>query len=177
MEKMSRMMPPTPVAAPWYGSTADGWLWLSIRRATARSSPTSMTPAPSPGPDEHPRRFGGETAQMHLGRLVRAMLRPHHRVHRQFELGGVTAEQCDDVAELVVGEAELTVERRFVGHSWIVPADRIPQMRLPYNGKKKPNCRPKESRYAAEEDDRGTQEGARRRSDRRTFGQGVPRRN
>ena len=50
MEKMSRMIPPTPVAAPWCGSTADGWLWLSIRSATARSSPTSMTPAPSPGP-------------------------------------------------------------------------------------------------------------------------------
>src|SRR3954467_794322 len=50
MEKMSRMMPPTPVAAPWYGSTADGWLWLSMRTATASPSPTSMTPAPSPGP-------------------------------------------------------------------------------------------------------------------------------
>ena len=50
MEKMSRMIPPTPVAAPWYGSTADGWLWLSIRIATASPSPTSMTPAPSPGP-------------------------------------------------------------------------------------------------------------------------------
>ena len=50
IEKMSRMMPPTPVAAPWYGSTADGWLWLSMRSATASPSPTSMTPAPSPGP-------------------------------------------------------------------------------------------------------------------------------
>src|SRR5215207_3947341 len=50
IEKMSRMMPPTPVAAPWYGSTADGWLWLSMRTATAMPSPTSMTPAPSPGP-------------------------------------------------------------------------------------------------------------------------------
>ena len=35
MVKMSRWMPPTPVAAPWYGSTADGWLWLSILKATA----------------------------------------------------------------------------------------------------------------------------------------------
>ena len=50
IEKMSRMMPPTPVAAPWYGSTADGWLWLSMRTATARPSPMSTTPAPSPGP-------------------------------------------------------------------------------------------------------------------------------
>ncbi len=32
-------MPPTPVAAPWNGSTADGWLWLSTLSATARPSP------------------------------------------------------------------------------------------------------------------------------------------
>ncbi|CAB4823390.1 unannotated protein [freshwater metagenome] len=24
--KISRTIPPTPVAAPWYGSTKDGWL-------------------------------------------------------------------------------------------------------------------------------------------------------
>src|SRR5271156_6567318 len=43
-------MPPTPVAAPWYGSTADGWLCDSILNATASPSPTAMTPAFSPGP-------------------------------------------------------------------------------------------------------------------------------
>jgi hypothetical protein len=43
-------MPPTPVAAPWYGSTADGWLCDSILKATAQPSPTEMTPAFSPGP-------------------------------------------------------------------------------------------------------------------------------
>ena len=48
--KTSRRMPPTPVAAPWYGSTADGWLWLSILNATAHPSPTLITPAFSPGP-------------------------------------------------------------------------------------------------------------------------------
>jgi hypothetical protein len=36
MVKMSRRMPPTPVAAPWNGSTNDGWLWLSILK-TARA--------------------------------------------------------------------------------------------------------------------------------------------
>ena len=35
--KTSRRMPPTPVAAPWYGSTADGWLCDSILNATAES--------------------------------------------------------------------------------------------------------------------------------------------
>ncbi len=33
---------------------ADGWLWLSMRMATAMPSPASMTPAFSPGPDEDP---------------------------------------------------------------------------------------------------------------------------
>ncbi len=50
MVKMSRRMPPTPVAAPWNGSMADGWLWLSMRIAAAIPSPTSTTPAFSPGP-------------------------------------------------------------------------------------------------------------------------------
>ena len=43
--KMSRWMPPTPVAAPWTGSTADGWLWLSILNATASPPPMSTSPA------------------------------------------------------------------------------------------------------------------------------------
>ena len=62
--KMSRRMPPTPVAAPWYGSMADGWLWLSMRMAAAMPSPTSTTPAFSPGPDEHPRRLGRQARQV-----------------------------------------------------------------------------------------------------------------
>src|SRR6202043_2803264 len=48
--KMSRRIPPTPVAAPWNGSTALGWLWDSTLNAHARPSPTSTAPAFSPGP-------------------------------------------------------------------------------------------------------------------------------
>ena len=33
--KTSRRMPPTPVAAPWYGSMKEGWLWLSILKTAA----------------------------------------------------------------------------------------------------------------------------------------------
>ena len=47
---MSRRIPPTPVAAPWNGSTADGWLCDSTLNATASPSPRSSTPAFSPGP-------------------------------------------------------------------------------------------------------------------------------
>src|SRR3984885_7493635 len=47
---MSRRIPPTPVAAPWYGSIYEGWLCDSILNAQAHPSPTSMIPAFSPGP-------------------------------------------------------------------------------------------------------------------------------
>ena len=36
-ERMSRTIPPTPVAAPWKGSTADGWLCDSILNATTHA--------------------------------------------------------------------------------------------------------------------------------------------
>ncbi len=48
--KMSRRIPPTPVAAPWYGSMKEGWLCDSILKTTASPSPMSTTPAFSPGP-------------------------------------------------------------------------------------------------------------------------------
>ena len=62
--KMSRRMPPTPVAAPWYGSTADGWLCDSILKATARPSPIEMTPGVLAGPGDDPfaRRSGASAA-------------------------------------------------------------------------------------------------------------------
>jgi len=44
------MMPPTPVAAPWNGSTNDGWLCDSILNTAATPPPTSTTPAFPPGP-------------------------------------------------------------------------------------------------------------------------------
>ncbi len=50
MVNTSRRMPPTPVAAPWYGSMKLGWLWLSILKMAASPSPISTTPAFSPGP-------------------------------------------------------------------------------------------------------------------------------
>src|SRR5688500_2725240 len=48
--KTSRRMPPTPVAAPWNGSTADGWLRLSTLKTHRRPPPRSTAPAFSPGP-------------------------------------------------------------------------------------------------------------------------------
>ncbi len=50
IEMTSRTIPPTPVAAPWYGSTADGWECDSSLKTAAMPSPTSTTPASCPGP-------------------------------------------------------------------------------------------------------------------------------
>ena len=63
MVKMSRMMPPTPVAAPWNGSTALGWLCDSILNATPSPSPISITPA-----------FSSPAATMTLGDRVGKVL-------------------------------------------------------------------------------------------------------
>ena len=41
----SLTIPPTPVAAPCRGSTAEGWLWDSTLNTTARPSPMSTAPA------------------------------------------------------------------------------------------------------------------------------------
>ena len=46
----SRRIPPTPVAAPWKGSTALGWLCDSTLNAHASPSPIETAPAFSPGP-------------------------------------------------------------------------------------------------------------------------------
>ena len=43
-------MPPTPVAAPWNGSTALGWLCDSTLNAHASPPPSETAPAFSPGP-------------------------------------------------------------------------------------------------------------------------------
>src|SRR5262249_46276113 len=50
MARMSRTIPPTPVAAPWNGSTYDGWLCDSILKVTAYPWPMSTTPALCPMP-------------------------------------------------------------------------------------------------------------------------------
>ena len=50
MARMSRTIPPTPVAAPWNGSTYEGWLCDSSLNVTAYPWPMSTTPAFWPMP-------------------------------------------------------------------------------------------------------------------------------
>lgn len=56
-----------------------------------------------------------EVAQVHLGRLVRAVLAPHHRVHRQFGVGGATPQDLANALVFVVFEAQLAERLRLVG--------------------------------------------------------------
>ena len=86
MVKMSRRMPPTPVAAPWI--RLDGGRVVVALDADGRRDAVAdvddagvLTRA-----DEHPGRLGREPAQMHARGLVRAVLGPHDRVHRQLEM-------------------------------------------------------------------------------------------
>jgi hypothetical protein len=60
--------------------------------------------------DEDGRALGGKRSQMDLRRLVRTVLRPHRRVHRELRAVRVAAESVPDQLELVVAEPELPVE-------------------------------------------------------------------
>ena len=62
------------------------------------------------GADEHPGRLGREAAEVALGRLVGAVLRPHDGVHRQLDLGGRSTQEIDHRGQLVVGHSELPVQ-------------------------------------------------------------------
>ena len=56
-----------------------------------------------------------EVAQVHLRRFVRAVLAPHHRVHRQLGVGWPAAQDLADPLIFVVFEAQLTKRLRLVG--------------------------------------------------------------
>ena len=110
--KMSRRMPPTPVAAPWNGSTADGWLWLSTLKATARPSPTSITPAFSPGPCSTRGPSVGRRRSSSARVLVAAVLRPEQRVDGQLEGVRIASEVGGDPLELAIRETETAMQRK-----------------------------------------------------------------
>ena len=61
-------------------------------------------------PHEHPGRLGREAPEVRLRRLVRAVLRPHHRVHGELELGRLPLEQPHDRVQLVVRQPQSAVQ-------------------------------------------------------------------
>ena len=104
------MIPPTPVAAPWYGSTADGWLWLSIRTATASPSPMSMTPAPSPGPTSTHGASVGNRPRWGRDDLYEQCSDHITEYIASSRWVGSRPELVDHGRELVVGHAQLAVQ-------------------------------------------------------------------
>src|SRR5690606_2006566 len=72
------------------------------------------------GTDEHPVARRRQPLQVEARRLVRAVLGPHDRVHRQLEVVGVAPEDPADVLRFLVGEAERAMER--FGHACTLPA-------------------------------------------------------
>ena len=110
-------MPPTPVAAPWYGSTADG---MVVRFDLERDGQTVADRDDSgvlARAGDHARTARRERPQQRPRALVGAVLAPHHAEHRQLEVVRHTAVQAvADRLELLVGQPEPTVERLDVGH-------------------------------------------------------------
>ena len=97
--KMSRTMPPTPVAAPWNGSTALGWLCDSILNAMAKP----VADVDDAGvflarADEDLRRLGGKGLQQRAGVLVGAVLAPHHGEDAQLGvIGFPSQDRCNAI--------------------------------------------------------------------------------
>src|SRR5215472_17851452 len=83
--------------------------------------PASRAPPPPPPPPRSPftipldsvplrwRRVVGELAQVPPGRLVGAVLAPHHRVERQFRIGRPAPEQVPDPLVLLGCQPEFPV--------------------------------------------------------------------
>src|SRR5215211_6851240 len=92
----SRRIPPTPVAAPWNGSTALGWLWDSTLKAIARAH-------------QHPVGLGRQSAQELARVLVSAVFGPKQREHRQLHAVRLALNQLADAVVFGVGEAERPV--------------------------------------------------------------------
>ena len=110
--EMSRRIPPTLIAAPWNGSTAGEWLWLSTLNETASPSPRS-TRLRSRQALEHARPLASAAAAGGGEVLVAAVLRPEQREHGKLEVVELATQQRDDAVELPVREAELAMERLF----------------------------------------------------------------
>ena len=108
---MSRRIPPTPVAAPWNGSTARRVVVrLDLERdrdAVAEVDHAGVLARPL----QHALAARRQPAQQRRRVLVAAVLRPEQREDRELEVVRRPPEQLPDTVELPVGETESAVER------------------------------------------------------------------
>ena len=109
--KMSRRMPPTPVAAPWNGSTALGWLCDSILRTHSQPVADVDRAGVLARPLQHARAAGREALQQRARVLVAAVLAPHRAEHAQLDQVRLAAQQLQDQRVL----ARARARRRAVG--------------------------------------------------------------
>src|SRR5215211_3609374 len=70
-----------------------------------------------PWAHQHARPLGGQLAQQLARVLVGTVLRPHEREDRELECVRLAPETPDDLLVLGVGEAELAMRRRRLGHA------------------------------------------------------------
>ena len=84
---MSRMIPPTPVAAPWYGSMNDGMVVGFDLEDGGQPVADVDGAGVLAGTLQHLRPFGRQRSQVDARALVAAVLGPHHR--EDAELGQV----------------------------------------------------------------------------------------
>ncbi len=99
-----------------------------IMRFDLKCDGQTLTDSDHPGvlahADEHALTGGYvvEPPQMHLGRLIRTVFAPHHRVHGKLGIGRQPTEGGDDPGVLVVGETEFPVGLDGVGPGGVGPA-------------------------------------------------------
>ena len=104
----SRRMPPTPVAAPWNGSTALGWLCDSTLNAQASPSRGRPRPRSRPARARACRPRSGASEQP-ARVLVAAVLGPHEAEHGELDLVRLAAHLLHDQLVFGVGEPELAM--------------------------------------------------------------------
>ena len=97
---------------------AEGWLWDSILRATARPSPSSTTPAFSaPAGNEDAGRVAGEETQQGLGVLVAAVLAPECAEQAKLHGVGLAVQALDYLLVLLGRKGDLSEGLRANGHA------------------------------------------------------------
>src|SRR3989344_3868257 len=74
MHNTSRTSPPTPVAAPSYGTTWLGWLWLSWLMTSPYLSPSTVARYRMPESSEGPRMTVGPSVGRYFFRIERLLL-------------------------------------------------------------------------------------------------------
>ena len=107
MVKMSRRMPPTPVAAPWKGLDVAG----VVVRLDLEGAGPAVAHVDDAGvfarPLDDAIALGGQALEVHAAGLVGAVLAPHHAVDAEFSERRSAAKSRENALVLLRGDAVL----------------------------------------------------------------------